>query len=80
MQKISRDIKGREAKKKLMMEEERKESDVGVDYKFVFGFIGVGVVVIAGLYLAHFRKNADPRESHPPPPSKDREITLESFD
>ena len=41
-----------------MEEEERKESNVGVGYKFVFGFIGVGVigVSIAGLYLAYYRK------------------------
>ncbi len=45
------------AKKKLRMEEEeRKESVVGVDYRFVFGLIGVGVG-IAGLYLAYSRKN-----------------------
>ncbi len=69
------------AKKKLRMEEEeRKESVVGVDYRFVFGLIGVGVG-IAGLYLAYSRKNVESCKSHqPPPPSKDREITLEGFD
>jgi DNA-binding cell septation regulator SpoVG len=49
--------KAAKAEKKLMMEEEeRKESNVGVDYKFVYGFIGVGVG-ITGLYLAYSRKN-----------------------
>ncbi len=51
--------KAAKAKKKLMMEEEeRKESnnDVGIDYRFVFGLIGVGVG-IAELYLAHSRTN-----------------------
>ena len=48
--------KAAKAKKKLMMEDERKESNMGVDYKFVFGFIGVGVAV-AGLYLVYSRKN-----------------------
>ncbi len=49
--------KAAKAKKKLMMEEEERKSnntDVGIDYKFVIGLIGVGVGV-AGLYLAYSR-------------------------
>jgi hypothetical protein len=51
--KLAEISKAAKVKKKLMMEQEkRKESNVGIDYKFVFGFVGV-----AGLYLAYSRKN-----------------------
>ncbi len=70
--------KAAKEKKRLRKDAERKENtdNVGVNYKFVFGFIGVGVV---GLYVTYSRKNAEPCESHPPP-SKNREITLDGFD
>ena len=55
--------KAAKAKKKLMMvEEKRKESDVDVNYKFVFGLIGVGLSVARRVIPCILQKKTPPRK------------------
>ncbi len=81
-----------EEREKRKRGKERKPSnnDVGIDYKFDFGLIGVGVG-IAGLYLTYSRENTSqewvniciPRKwkdvVDTPRSARNREITLEGL-
>ena len=92
-ERVEEEIEEEEREEEEREEKERKPSnnDVGIDYKFDFGLIGVGVG-IAGLYLTYSRENTSqewvniciPRKwkdvVDTPRSARNREITLEGFD